>query len=112
MKLSLVDRVIILNSILPSTGTIEQIKTIVLIKSKIKLTEQENESLEITVPYSNVIQIDNITEDMKFRNYIYNLSVAEIELLKTFSKSVNSNGWVTESSLDTIEYIINYTIEE
>ena len=102
MKLSLVDRVIIINSILPTTGTIEQIRTILSIKSKIK----------ITVPYNNIVQIDNITDTMLLRDTVYNFSVAEIELLKLFSNSINSNGWVTESSLSTVEYLINYTIEE
>lgn len=112
MKLSLVDRVIIINSILPNTGTIEQIRTILSIKNKIKLTEQENASLKITVPYNNIIQIDNITDTMLLRDTVYSFSVAEIELLKLFSNSINSNGWVTESSLSTVEYLINYTIEE
>ena len=112
MKLSLVDRVIIINSILPTTGTIEQIRTILSIKSKIKLTEQENASLKITVPYNNIVQIDNTTDTMLLRDMVYNFSVAEIELLKLFSNSINSNGWVTESSLSTVEYLINYTIEE
>lgn len=110
MRLSLIDRVIIINSILPTTGTIDQVRSIISIKNKLVLTEEENNSLMISVPSNNIIQIDNVTENMRLRDENYNLTLEEIELLKIFSQSVNSNGWVTESSLDTIEYIINYSV--
>ena len=112
MKFSLIDRVIILESILPLTGTIEQIKIVSSIKTKIKLSEEEDTSLHIIKPYSNIVQIDNITSNMLERNTDYLLSEDELNLLKMFTKSVDENGWVTESSLSTVEYILNYNIEE
>lgn len=112
MKLSLIDRVIILKSILPQSGTMEQIKNMISIKSKIALTNLETSSLKILEPYNNMIEIENITEEMLIRSTDYKFELIELEDLKKYCSNMNSNGWVTESSLDTIEYIINYTIEE
>lgn len=107
MKLSIIDRIIIEQSILPATGTIDKVKKIISIKNKIKFTEEEQSSFNISIPSAGMIQINNVTEDMKIRNIDYDFTEDEIKLLSECASIQNVNGWVTPSSLDTIEMLIN-----
>lgn len=112
MKLSIVDRIIISNSLLPETGTIEQIKLNISIKNKIKLTEEESSMLSISIPSAGMLQINNVTDEMKNRAIDYELTEQEIKLLNEAALRQDVNGWVTPSSLDTIEMLINATQPE
>ena len=111
MKLSVIDRLIITQSLLPATGTIEQIKLILSIKSKVGFSVEELEVFRIFEPYKGMLEIPDVTTEMLERNSEYDLAVQENELLKFFAQSCNNNGWVTASSLDTIEMLINYKSE-
>ena len=51
MKLSVIDRIIVIKSLLPETGTIEQIKLILSIKKKIGFSNQELNEFRIFEPY-------------------------------------------------------------
>lgn len=112
MYLSLIDRIIIENSLLPETGTIEQVKLNISIKNKIKLTEEESSKLSISVPSAGMLQINNITDDMKSRTIDYEFTEQEIKLLSESALRQDINGWVTPSSLDTIEMLISATQPE
>lgn len=111
MKLSVIDRIIVIKSLLPETGTIEQIKLILSIKKKIGFSNQELNEFRIFEPYKGVLEIPDVTTEMLERSSEYDLTVQENELLKYFAQSCNNNGWVTASSLDTIEMLINYKSE-
>lgn len=111
MKLSIIDRIIIIKSLLPEIGTIEQIKLILSIKKKIGFSNEELESYKIFEPYKGMLEIPEVTSNMLERSYDYDLLFDEIRLLKIFAESANGNGWVTASSLDTIEMLINYKTE-
>ena len=111
MKLSVIDRIIIVKSLLPETGTIEQVKLIVSIKSKIGFSDEEINSFNIFEPYKGVLEMPNVTLEMKERSSEFDITIQELELLKMLANNCNLNGWVTTSSLDTIEYILNYTLE-
>ena len=108
MKLSIVDRIIIDQSILPEAGTIEAIKTIISIRKKLAFNQAEMMGLSISKPYGNIVQIDKVTPEMVVRETDYPLAENEIIFLKNMSKNCNENGWVTMDSLDTIEMILNY----
>lgn len=108
MKLSVVDKVIIMQSLLPETGTIEAIKTIISIRKKLELSPAEMEAISISKPYNNIVQINGVTEEMIVRETDYPLTDGEILFLKTVSKNCSDNGWVTVASLDTVEMILNY----
>lgn len=112
MKLSIVDRIIIEQSILPPTGTIDRVKKTISIKNKIKFTEEEQSSFNISIPSAGMIQINNVTEDMKTRDIDYDFTEDEIKLLSECASIQDMNGWVTPSSLDTIEMLINATQPE
>lgn len=112
MRLSIIDRIIIIKSLLPETGTLEQIKTIVSIKNKLKLLPTELNDLNINYDYKDLITIDNISDFCYVRDESYNLTLSEISLIKMFAQLSNENGRVTESSLDTIEYLVNYIIDD
>ena len=112
MKLSTIDRIIITKSLLPETGSIDDIKKKISIKNKIGFTEEEYEKFNITIPSVNMLQIDHITDDMLVRNLEYEISIDELTFLKKLAKLYSDNGWVMESSLDTIEMLLNYIIEE
>lgn len=108
MKLSIVDRIVIAQSILPETGTIDAIKTIISIRKKLEFNQAEMMNLSISKPYNNIVQINNVTEEMTIRETDYPLTEGEIIFLKNMSKNCSDNGWVTVASLDTIEMILNY----
>lgn len=110
MKLSVLDRVIIAQSLLPETGTIEAIKTIISIRKKLEFNPAEMETLSISKPYNNIVQINDVTPEMIVRDADYPLTDSEILFLKTVSKNCSDNGWVTVASLDPIEMILNYNV--
>lgn len=109
MKLSLVDKIIIVKSLLPETGSIEGIKLILSIKNKLNLTSDELAAVNLNTPSVGMLQLNNVTEEMQQRNTEYKLSSEEWSFLKTLANNCSLNGWVTEFSLDTIEMLINYT---
>lgn len=112
MKLSIIDRIIILKSILPETGTITDLKLMKSIKSKISFTDEEYSKFKISVPSYGIIQIDEVTEDMQTRVMEYSITSEEATLLKRYASVQDQNGWVTESSLDTIEMLLDYSTED
>lgn len=112
MKLSIIDRIIIIKSVLPESGTIKDLKLIKSIKSKIEFTNEEYSKFKIFVPSVGVIQIDEVTEDMQARVMEYSITSEEATLLKRYASIQDQNGWVTESSLDTIEMLLDYSTED
>lgn len=112
MKLSDIDRLIILYALLPQTGTVEQIKLIRSLKNKLQFSEEDLKSYDIRINDRNIISISNIGSSNSNRDISYDISLDEIEFLKLLATGNDANGWVTESSINTIEYLINYTIEE
>lgn len=111
MELSIVDRIIIVKSLLPETGTIEQIKLIIALKNKLGFSESEMNELAISNPSRGILEISNVIPEMNERNSSYNITIEELNLMKQFANAFNINGWITETSLNTIEYILNYTLE-
>lgn len=111
MKLSIIDRIIIVRSLLPETGNLEQIKLMISIKQKIGFTSDEMDSFGIFEPYKGILEIPNATLEMTERTVDFDITIQELQLLKIFAENCNVNGWITESSLSTIEYILNYTLE-
>lgn len=111
MQLSIIDRIIILNSILPQTGTIEQLKTIRSIKSKINISAEDQSKFNIRFDYANMISVDINDPAILIKDMSFEFSSDELALIKLFSQALDNNGHVTESSLDTVEMLINYTEE-
>lgn len=111
MKLSIIDRIIIIKSLLPETGTIEKIKLIISLKNKVGFSQDELQSFNIFEPYKGILEIPNVTLEMTERSIDFDITMQEAQLLKDLANNSNNNGWVTESSLDTVEYILNYTLE-
>lgn len=112
MRLSIIDRIIILKSVLPESGTISDLKLIRSVKDKIKFEEEEYSKFKISVPSANVIQIDEVTDDMKVRDGYYSFTAEEVELLKRYARMQDEYGHVTEDSLDTVEMLIEYSTQE
>lgn len=108
MKLSVIDRIVITqSSLLPETASIEIIKLVISIRSKIDFTSEQLTQFNIVKPYANIIQVNAITEEMLVRDTEYDFTEAELNLLVLSANNVNNNGWVTISSLETIEMLIN-----
>ena len=81
------------------------------LKTKIGFSKEELDTFLINEPYKGMLEINNITAEMVNRTDEFGITIQELDLLKIFAESFNVNGWVTESSLNTIEYILKYTIE-
>ena len=92
MNLSIVDRLIIVNSMLPETGTIQDIKVILSLKNKIGFTQTEMDQFSIFKPYNNIVEINNITSEMSIRSTNYDLTEDEINMLKRVCEMANTNG--------------------
>lgn len=112
MKLSIIDRIVIIKSLLPESGTIDKLKLIISLKNKVGFTNEELDAFQIFEPYKGMLELPNVTPEMYNRDVEYDITLQEIELLKELANGLNLNGWVTISSLDTIEYILNYMLEE
>lgn len=110
MKLSVIDRLIITQSLLPETGTIEAIKLIIALKNKLVFSQEELLNFKISKPYNNIIEIADVTDDMIVREINFPLTEGEIIFLKNLSTNCSNNGWVTISSLETIEMLLNYNV--
>lgn len=107
MKLSVIDRLIITQSLLPESGTTSVIKLIISIRRKLGFSQEELDAFEITKPYNNILQINNVTDEMLLREIDYPLTSDEIALLNQLAVNNNANGWVTVSSLDIIEMLMD-----
>ena len=107
MKLSILDRVIIINSLLPASGTVETIKLIISIKEKIALSIDELSKCKVTSSASNMLTFEEITTEMVTRDKEYTFTDKELEFLKLVTSNYSGNGWVTETSLSTVEYLLN-----
>lgn len=111
MKLSIVDRIVILKALLPETGNRECIKLIRSIKTKLGFSSEELESFNIFEPYKGMLEVPIVTSAMLDRNNDYDLISEEIDQLRLFAQAYDNNGWVTDSSLETIDMLIDFKSE-
>lgn len=111
MKLSIIDRTIIYYSMLPEIGTIENLKLMRGIKSKIVLTAEEENMIEMNKDYSNMVSINVIDILALERDIDIPFTIEEIAFLNNMANNLNTAGRVTEYSLDTIELFLNIEIE-
>lgn len=111
MELNLLDRIIILNSLLPETGTIDEIKLMISIKNKLQLTEEEMQLAKINHDSYNIMTVDFDDKSILLNYMNYDLTLEELSLLSNLADNVNKNGYVTVSSLNTVEKLINYTLD-
>jgi len=110
MNLTLIDRIIIMFGILPSTGNIQKILDIKNIKSKVSLTKDE-EALGVVfdrdsngLPY-----VKYLSPEAQSYSSDIDLSLDEINLIKDNCILMDKNNRITEFNLDTILKFINFT---
>ena len=102
MKLSVVDRIIIILGLLPPNGSIEDMLKNKSIKEKIKLTkEEEGMGIVLDSDNNNNIMLKYISDKAKTHVDI-EFSNEEREYLKNCANRINKTRGVTETNLDTI----------
>lgn len=103
MKLSVVDRIIIILGLLPPNGSIEDMLKNKSIKEKIKLTkEEEGMGIVLDSDNNNNIMLKYISDKVKTHYVDIEFSNEEREYLKNCANRINKTRGVTETNLDTI----------
>lgn len=110
IKLTLKDRVLILNSLLPEFDDKEGIKISIGIKNKLDLTQQEKEIVEIQSFENGQFQIlfKEEGEDNKEKEYV--LTEEELNYLKKNINALNDMKRFTMFSYETYLKILNFSI--
>ena len=101
MKLSVVDRIIIILGLLPPNGSIEDMLKNKSIKEKIKL-EEEGMGIVLDSDNNNNIMLKYISDKAKTHYVDIEFSNEEREYLKNCANRINKTRGVTETNLDTI----------
>ena len=103
MKLSVVDRIIIILGLLPQNVSIEDMLKNKSIKEKIKLTkEEEGMGIVLDTDNNNNIMLKYISDKAKTHYVDIEFSNEEREYLKNCANRINKTRGVTETNLDTI----------
>ena len=103
MKLSVVDRIIIILGLLPPNGSIEDMLKNKSIKEKIKLTkEEEGMGIVLDSANNNNIMLKYISDKAKTHYVDIEFSNEEREYLKNCANRINKTRGVTVTTLDTI----------
>lgn len=102
MKLSVVDRIIIILGLLPPNGSIEDMLKNKSIKEKIKLTKEEGMGIVLDSDNNNNIMLKYISDKAKTHYVDIEFSNEEREYLKNCANRINKIRGVTETNLDTI----------
>jgi hypothetical protein len=107
MNLTLKDRVIILNSVLPKFDTRQNIELTKSIKDNISLSESENSVVVARDMGNNQFDISFKTAEAITNEETFDFSTEEVEFMKSRVAFIDSNGMFSEYTMDTYDKIIN-----
>ena len=106
MNLTLKDRIIILNTVLPQFDTRKNIELVKSIRDKITLSETENAVVVATIVGNNQFDISFKTADAITNEIEFVLDEQEIEYMKIRVDFNDSNGMFSENTMSTYDKII------
>lgn len=107
MKLSIKDRVIILNTVLPSHATREILKSLVMpIIDKLKLTSEEQSALIVHPSSNGITKIDYTKEAIEDK--MYEFTSDELNYLKDRIALIDQSGMFSLDTVETYDKILDY----
>ena len=112
MNLTLKDRIIILNTVLPRFDTRKNIELAVSIRNKIQLSEIENSCVVATNIGNNQYDISFKTADAITQEDEFNFTPCEIEYMKGRVDFIDLNGMFSENTMATYDKIIEAAEEQ
>ena len=111
MNLTLKDRIIILNTVLPQFDTRKNIELVKLIRDKLTLSESENSVVVATSVGNNQFDISFKTIDAITNESEFLFDETEIAYMKTRVDFIDSNGMFSENTMATYDKIIDASEE-
>ena len=107
MYLTLKDRIIILNTVLPRFDTRKNIELMKSIKGKLALSDTENSVVVATSAGNNQFDISFKTADAVTKEDEFVFSGEEMEYLKRRVEFIDSNGMFSEETISTYDKLLN-----
>lgn len=107
MKLTIKDRVVILNTLIPMYDTRVNTKVKIAISEKLKLTDTEKETVVVTPLGNNQSDISFKTAEAITSESEFSFEENELEYLRSRVDFVDRNGMFSESTIDTYDKILD-----
>lgn len=107
MKLTIKDRVVILNTLIPMYDTRVNTKVKIAISEKLKLTDTEKETVVVTPLGNNQSDISFKTAEAITSESEFIFEENELEYLRSRVDFVDRNGMFSESTIDTYDKILD-----
>jgi len=108
MNLTLKDRVLILNTVLPQYDARRNIELVRSIREKIALHDSESAVIVATNLGNNQFDISFKTIESITKEDAFYFTNEEIEYMKVRVNFIDSNGMFSEFTMETYDKIINY----
>jgi len=112
MKLSMVDRVILLNGFFPSMGNVEEMELIQSINRKIRILPEEQNGLHLTQNGDGTCNVEISDLRSYEREQEFDLTERELELMRNCARLTDQKRAVTSFSLETIKYLASLRFEQ
>lgn len=107
MKLTIKDRVIILNTLIPMYDTRENTKVKMAISEKLKLTDADRETVVVTPLGNNQSDISFKTAEAITHESEFSFEGKELEYLRSRVDFIDRNGMFSESTIGTYDKILD-----
>lgn len=112
MKLTLKDRVLILNSILPQFDTMANMKLKIHISEKVKITPDEQSNIVMKDAGQGQIEIGFKTIDAQSKEREFEMSNEELIYLKSRVEFIDRNGMISAETIDSYSKIMDEPLEQ
>lgn len=112
MKLTLKDRVLILNSILPQFDTMANTKLKIAISEKVKITPEEQSNIVMKDAGQGQIEIGFKTVDAQSKEGEFDITKEELAYLKSRVEYIDRNGMISAETIDSYSKILNEFLEQ
>lgn len=107
MKLTLKDRVLILNSILPQFDTMANTKLKIAIAEKVKITHEEQHNIVMKDAGQGQIEIGFKTIDAQSKEGEFEITNEELTYLKARVEYIDRNGMISAETIDSYSKILD-----
>ena len=112
MKLTLKDRVLILNSILPQFDTMANMKLKIHISEKVKITPDEQSNIVMKDAGQGQIEIGFKTIYAQSKEREFEMSNEELIYLKSRVEFIDRNGMISAETIDSYSKIMDEPLEQ
>lgn len=111
MKLTLKDRVLVLNSILPQFDTMANTKLKISITEKVRITPEEQSNIVMKDAGQGQIEIGFKTIDAQCKEGEFDIRPEELAYLKARVEYIDRNGMISAETIDSYSKILDEPVE-